>query len=250
MRYLIKFITSLKKNGLAKTIYLINKKFKYKKMLRANSLEDRFNLIYKENHWSSDESISGDGSEIAYTKNLRSWLIKKIIKLDIKKLVDAPCGDFNWMKLVTKEVDIDYIGVDIVQDIITTNNSQYQKSNINFEVGNICTDDLPACDLLMVRDCLFHLSFEDINKFLNNIINLDYKYLLTTTHLLNREYINKDIKSGDFRHICLFSEPFNFNRSDVIDKVNDFPDNHKLMPREMILLEKQNVPYSISNIKG
>ena len=248
MQNLKKLITSLKNNGLAETISLIFKKVKYKKMLKAESLEDRFNLIYQENHWSSAESISGDGSEIAYTKNLRSWLIKKINELDVKKLVDAPCGDFNWMKLVTQEVNIDYIGIDIVKDIIATNNNLYQNSNINFDVGNICKDALPACDLLMVRDCLFHLSFEDINKFLENISNLEYKYLLTTTHKLNEEYLNTDIKSGDFRHINLFNKPFNFSQSDVIDRVNDFPDNHKLLPREMILIEKQNVPSSIANL--
>ena len=137
MQNLKKLITSLKNNGLAETISLIVKKLKYKKMLKAESLEDRFNLIYQENHWSSNESISGDGSEIAYTKNLRSWLVKKINELDVKKLVDAPCGDFNWMKLVTQEVDIDYIGIDIVQDIIETNNKLYQNSNINFDIGNI-----------------------------------------------------------------------------------------------------------------
>ena len=68
------------------------------------------------------------------------------------------------MKLVAQEVDIDYIGIDIVQDIIEINNKLYQNSNINFDIGNICKDALPACDLLMVRDCLFHLSFEDINR--------------------------------------------------------------------------------------
>ena len=40
--------------------------------------------------------------------------------------------------------------------------------------------------------------------------------------MLDEEYLNKDIKSGDFRHINLFNKPFNFSQSDVIDRVNDF----------------------------
>jgi len=247
MQYFKKIINHLKNLGLVKLIALIVKKLKYKQMLKAESLEDRFNMIYEDNLWSSEESISGEGSEVAYTENLRHWLIKKIDELDIKKLVDAPCGDFNWMKHVTKEVDIEYLGIDIVQDIIVTNNSLYKNSNISFNVGNLCKDALPTCDLLMVRDCLFHLSFEDINNFLINISNLEYKYLFTTSHIFESSHINLDIISGDFRYIDLFKEPFNFRKADVIDRVDDVPENHSSRLREMVLIKKQNVPTSISN---
>ncbi len=247
MRALKKILSKIRNIGIVEAFYIVLKRIKYKKMLRANSIEERFNIIYRENHWSSEESISGDGSEIEYTHNLRKWLIKKIGELGIKKLVDAPCGDFNWMKLVVQEVDINYIGIDIVQDIITANNSLYKEANISFDVGNICEDTLPACDLLIVRDCLFHLSFEDIDKFLKNISNLEYKYLLTTNHILDKNYINVDIKSGDFRNINIYNKPFNFRNKDIIDRVDDFPENHTLTPREMILIEKQNVPPSISS---
>tara|TARA_B100000780_G_scaffold128730_1_gene90262 strand:+ start:4224 stop:4991 length:768 start_codon:yes stop_codon:yes gene_type:complete len=255
MNTLKNILSKITKIGFAKTFSLLVERIKLKKILKADSLEERFDMIYKENHWSSDESISGVGSEIAYTHNLRTWLIQKIGELDIKKLVDAPCGDFNWMQLVTKKVDVDYIGIDIVEEIINSNNSLYRNDNTEFHLGNICTDVLPACELLIVRDCLFHLSFNDINKFLNNISKLEYKYLLTTNHEFDSNYVNLDIASGDFRYIDLYNEPFNFGKSDIIDRVDDFPENHADFPenystnaREMILIEKQNVPTSISNL--
>lgn len=255
MRSLKNILSKIKKIGFAKTFSLLVERIKLKKILKADSLEERFDMIYKENHWSSEESISGVGSEIGYTHNLRTWLIQKIGELDIKKLVDAPCGDFNWMQLVTKKVDVDYIGIDIVEEIINSNNSLYRNDSTEFHLGNICTDVLPACELLIVRDCLFHLSFKDINKFLNNISKLEYKYLLTTNHEFDINYVNLDIASGDFRFIDLYNEPFGFKKSDVIDRVDDFPENHADFPenyttnaREMILIEKQNVPTSISNL--
>ena len=70
----------------------------------------------------------------------------------------------------------------------------------------------------MVRDCLFHLSYKDINKFLDNIAKVDYKYILTTTHILDEDFANKDIISGDYRMINLFSEPFNFKNETIIDE--------------------------------
>ena len=97
----------------------------------------------------------------------------------------------------------------------------------------------------MVRDCLFHLSYEDINHFFLNLARLDYKYLLTTTHLVEENFRNANITTGDFRIIDLFSDPFNFNRINVKDRVNDYPKDH-IIPREMILVEKKYVPKSIN----
>ena len=61
---------------------------------------------------------------------------------------------------------------------------------VSFQVGNICEDNLPTGDLLIVRDCLFHLSHSDINRFLINILNLDYKFLLTSSFEFNDDFEN------------------------------------------------------------
>ena len=87
-------------------------------MLRLKYPKDRFSKIYDDNIWGSDESRSGKGSELKSTINIRTFLIDFIIKNKIKLLVDAPCGDFNWMKYVTRAVDVKYIGIDIVEKMI------------------------------------------------------------------------------------------------------------------------------------
>lgn len=96
---------------------------------------------------------------------MRKWLVAIIPKYDVKRLVDAPCGDFNWMKLMLPQVDIEYFGFDIVDEIISSNDRNYGADKIQFAVADICKDDLPISDLLIVRDCLFHLSYEDIEQF-------------------------------------------------------------------------------------
>ena len=173
-------------------------------MLSKKNISDRFKLIYENNLWSSEESFSGGGSEVAFTQYLQEWLVKTIPKLNIKNFVDDPCGDYNWMKLVVPKLNVTYIGLDIVPSIIYKNCQLYGNDNVKFKVSNICEDKLPSCDLIMVRDCLFHLSYEDIEKFLNNLKSTDYKYLLTSTHIVNKDFENKDIITGDFRKIDLF----------------------------------------------
>ena len=253
-----RIIAKINKDGLLGLILaIILRPFTFKERIRQKekiadlnlitekaTLKERFNLIHANNYWESKESISGNGSEIHYTEKLRNWMINVLPEYQIKRLTDAPCGDFNWMKLVVSEIEIEYQGFDIVDSLIKNNNALYRSDKVQFDIANICEDKLPDCDLLMVRDCLFHLSYSDINKFLKNIANVNYKYLLTTTHMLDKKFVNKDIKSANFRLIDLFKEPFNFDSKKVINRVDDFPIEESVA-REMILICKPDVPKSI-----
>lgn len=237
---LSKILSFVKKISFKNIIY----KIKYKKMLNQEEVKDRFVTIYKQNLWRSQESKSGEGSEVKQAKNLSLWLIGNIKKLKIDTFVDAPCGDLNWMKKILNKLDLKYTGLDIVPQIIKKNKQNFTSKKIQFFVKDICNDKLPECDLLMVRDCLFHLSFLDIDKFLKNLNRTKYKYLLTTTHI-DANIINQDIVSGDFREFDLFKPPFNFKKKYVIDKINDFSSDYQHTRKIMILIKKKNVPKSI-----
>lgn len=211
-----------KSNGLLKSILkifstpirLVNKRIynnNKKKIFNKNTYNERFELIYKTNFWSSNESISGLGSEIKNTINIQNEIIKIINKYNIKTILDAPCGDFNWIKNILND-DLNYLGGDIVKDLIEKNLSEYKKDNINFKQLDIISDDLPDADLLICRDCLIHLSFKSINLFFKNIKKSNIKLLLLTSYKLkdpNKKIINLDIPDGEFREIDLTEPPFN-----------------------------------------
>lgn len=224
-------------------------KYPYKRLKMIsylnNDLDGIFKKIYDKNLWSSSESRSGSGSEKHYTQNLRSWLIENIPKYKIKNIVDSPCGDFNWMRYVLPYVSVNYLGLDIVEELVEINKKKYSSKNISFKKRNIIEESIPDCSLLIVRDCLFHFSYHDINRFLKNIKNTNYKYLLTTSHILGSDFENEDIKTGDYREIDLFKSPFNFRKDNVIEFINDYPEGYKI-PRHMILIKKKFVPKNIS----
>lgn len=169
--------------------------------------QERFETIYNENFWESNESSSGIGSEIKNTKEVLK-AIKLIIKqFKIKSIIDIPCGDFNWMSLLDM-VNIDYKGFDIVSSVIKENNKKYKKPNVNFYYSDIINSELAKGDLMFVRDCLVHFSFEDIKKSIFRIRHSKSTYLLSTS-FVNLEQ-NADIYTGDWRPINLEKEPFNF----------------------------------------
>jgi len=223
--------------------FLNQQRADYKKMLSKDSNKEKFSEIYSKNFWHSNESGSGMGSEIIYTETLRSWLIRAAPAYGVNKFVDAACGDFNWMKLVVPELDVEYYGFDIVDSVIEENIAKYSDDKVSFAVADICNDKLPDCDFLMIRDCLFHLSFSDINNFLLNLSRTNYRFLLTTTHSLEDTHVNQDIISGHFRHIDLFKTPFNFKENDIVEHCQDSITG--FTPREMILIAKENVPSSL-----
>lgn len=51
----------------------------------------------------NSESKSGGGSTISSTTTLRHFLPIFFQKYNIKTILDIPCGDYNWMKMVEKK---------------------------------------------------------------------------------------------------------------------------------------------------
>ncbi|MCL2844566.1 MAG: hypothetical protein FWE23_03820 [Chitinivibrionia bacterium] len=110
------------------------------------------------------------------------------------------------MKTINKD-GITYIGGDIVEKIVENNNELYGNESISFKVLDITEDDLPKVDMILCRDCLCHLSNENVLKALRNFKKSGAKYLLATSYPLTSQ--NWDINNGDFRPINLLIEPFN-----------------------------------------
>jgi hypothetical protein len=213
------------------------------KILEASSIEDRFTTIYADNYWGDKESVSGYGSTLRYTTQLRDKLPALFERFHINSIFDAPCGDFNWMPSVLVGRDLHYVGADIVKPLIEALNAKHQTARVSFEHLDLTADAFPAADLWICRDCLFHLSRADTERALKRFIESNIPYLLTTTHKNLGEYQNVDIKTGDFRFIDLFAAPYNFP-ADVLFRIDDY--HAPEQPREMCLWSRAQILNSLS----
>jgi hypothetical protein len=188
--------------------------------------KDVFSGIYDNFGFGSTESRSGPGSTLEETRLLRDR-IKDLIKVyDIKSVVDAPCGDFNWMKEIVFSFER-YMGGDIVEACIKENNERYSNSRIKFITLDLLKDEIPEGDLLIVRDIIGHFPIEDGKKIVDNILKSNCKYLLSTTWAkkiennwskcnpndVHRE--NEGAEYGRFYPVNLMAEPFNFPEAEV-----------------------------------
>lgn len=168
-------------------------------------MTDIFQNIFKNNSWGGRNSVSGRGSDLDQTEHIVRKIPVLLKNMGISTILDIPCGDFNWMQNIDLS-GIKYIGADIVEEIIKNDKKKYGKDNISFQCMNLVEDRLPQVDLILIRDCFVHMSYEDIFKSLNNVCNSMSKYLLTTSFTDRQN--NKDITTGEWRPLNLQITPF------------------------------------------
>jgi hypothetical protein len=196
--------------------------------------KEAFTQHYKENLFRGELSKSGPGSDPQNTYTIRTELIKLLTSLQVNVLLDAPCGDFYWMKDVLSYYPIhSYYGVDIVSELIENNNKAYQTPHVRFIVGDIVEELYPDyADMMLCRDCLVHLSFASIYKVLQNFAKSKIKYLVTTTFTrITRTNLNFEDGTNWFP-INLTKHPFNLTEPSILineqcvekDPENDYAD--------------------------
>jgi SAM-dependent methyltransferase len=171
------------------------------------TLAERFSAIYRNSVWLNDRpsgSRSGLGSELGNTDQVRRELPSLLRELGTQTLLDVGCGDFLWMKEMN--LACQYIGIDIVADVIAANRRLYVSETRIFQKLDATIDPLPRCNTVLCREVLFHLCFADIWKVLANIQRSQAVFLIATNDSGLR--YNADIVSGDYRPLNLHRAPF------------------------------------------
>jgi hypothetical protein len=200
------------------------------------SLAERFSAIYNNRIWLTGRktgALSGIGSEIENTVGIRRQLPELLASIRTQVLLDVGCGDLTWMK----EIDLPckYIGADVVPSVIAVNSAQYGSESRRFCMLDATRDSLPPADTVLCREVLFHLSFQDIWRLLENVRACGASLLIATNDSGLR--VNADIISGDSRTLNLQRYPFHFPQP-----VFSILDNSIAQDRVLSVWEVQSLP--------
>lgn len=174
---------------------------------------DRFREAYASRAWISSKgqlSLSGLGSEASAARPIVEGLPALLVRLGCETLLDVGCGDWNWMREV--RLPCDYVGIDIVPEMIEANR-RFERAGVEFKVGDAIEGPLPKADVVLCREVLFHLSFGDGMAALTNI-RAAGRWLLATSD--TAIWFNSDIATGDFRRINLQRAPYRLPRPSVV----------------------------------
>jgi SAM-dependent methyltransferase len=166
-----------------------------------------FTTIHRRNLFAGDESLSGKGASLVQTATIRHEIPRLLRALGARSLLDAPCGDFHWMRHVDLG-GLHYTGVDIVEALIADNRAHFAAAGREFLCRDLARDPLPAADVVLCRDCLVHLTFHEARRILLNFRHSGSRYLLATTfpdRSRNTDLVWREI----WRPLNLERPPFN-----------------------------------------
>ena len=188
--------------------------------MKSSTIARIFSRIYEDRLWSdiiTDKPIySGPGSHdpkivAPYVSAVRSFFESTFSRAP--NAVDLGCGDFNVGKQIRSVTDR-YIACDIVPRVIEYDRRTYFGEDVDFRVLDLISEELPAGDVVLVRQVLQHLKNHQISCFLPKLCK--YKWAIITEHLPCEDPFipNRDIETGDVRldvdsGVELTEAPFN-----------------------------------------
>ncbi len=162
------------------------------------------------------ETACGYGSTLAATERLRVSLPALLAVLEIRSLLDAPCGDLNWISR-TDLGRVTYIGVDASEQNLATGRQRAPK--MPTARLDVLFDPLPRMDAVLCRDFLQHLPDQMVQVALANIMASGARWLLATSHEADE---NEDIeRPGDFRPLNLKIAPHGLG--EPVEAIEDGP---------------------------
>ena len=202
-------------------------KFFQKNIFISNNFKRKiiFNLIFKSYHWrdyhktTNNESDSGLGSDLIVTKQLIKDLDIFFKNNQITSILDIACGDFFWMnKLINNNKHLNYLGLEIVENIVKNNNKIFSNQKVKFKCTDVINEELPQnYDFILVRDFLIHIKNTDIINLVHKIKKSNCKYFAINNFPNIKK--NDEIKGyGHHRYVNIEIPPFNLtNVFKVID---------------------------------
>ncbi len=176
------------------------------------------------------ETLCGRGSTLKVTKNLRTKLPKMLRLLKVSALLDAPCGDFNWLAQ-TDLSRVKYVGADLDEDNLKEARLRYDLTSslrprsVSFLHRDLLTDSLPRADAVMCHDFLQHLPHDMVRAVLQNFARSGARWFLATSHGNAK---NDDISlPGEFRPLNLTVPPLSLTQPAW--SIKDPPDSGRVL---------------------
>jgi hypothetical protein len=175
-----------------------------------------FNEVYESDHW---DGGSGVGSRDELNAEYRAVLQAVVESDDVKSVVDAGCGDWQFSRSVDWS-NVSYRGFDVVQAVVDANRKQFTRPGVQFDQLDFSTEQLPNADLLLCKDVLQHWPLDAVRRFLQTNLSR-FKYALITNDVASvhctPDRLNADIQFAEWRTLDLEKPPFGLRSRASVD---------------------------------
>lgn len=194
------------------------------------SLTERFTATYAANEWRYG---SGHGSLPINNVPYIEFISNFIVRNDIRTVVDLGCGDWQFSRFMDWS-KVKYAGFDLVEAVINENNNNFSSENVEFKLLRDLSS-IPSADLLICKDVMQHLPNRIVIDYIEFAFR-KFRYILITNDDLPEQWLNGDIRAGNFRPVRLDRHPFNYPAATVFGWNLFWTDGGKVAPRKIVQL--------------
>jgi hypothetical protein len=198
---------------------------------------ERFAIVYESGFWNlenaqkENDSKSGVGSSVEHALYVGRVIQQVVDGLEVSTMLDIGCGDLRWMRLVTFNKTLSYIGWDIVPALIRMHQQHDWADGAlgvdrTFEVRDVVLNLPPRVDLIIIKDVLEHLLLKDVMIALKNVWMSGSRYIMLRridnyAHAFAertgmKSQVNTDtsntayaLPGGGYRYLDFMAPPFN-----------------------------------------
>jgi SAM-dependent methyltransferase len=175
-------------------------------------MKNIFEHIYRNDLWHGG---SGPGSLPSVNRPYIRFLHSFLRHNRIASVVDLGCGDWQFSRHVNWG-DARYLGLDVVPHVLERNRGRYGSPTIEFRESPADANDVPAADLLLIKDVFQHVSNAKVRSYVE--VFPKFKYVLVTNCIQkSRHLMNTDIEDGGFRPVDLRLPPFSQPMASVLE---------------------------------
>ena len=221
-----------------------------------NDAASVFGRIWAQRLW-SQTIASGVGSDPAQAGPYLELLRRSLQEWNVRSVLDLGCGDWG----LASQIDwsgIDYLGVDVVVDLIEQLRDQHETDRVRFVARDAASDHAALLDgrsgrpfdLLLCKDVLQHWPNKAVGAFLGALPRLAKRALLVNdvVHDERRRWgirrraherkVNTDIELGDWRPVRVELPPFSLQSTRVADF--EFRDGRRRWIKEVRLWSSES----------
>ena len=174
-------------------------------------MSSRFEEIYASNEWGHG---SGEGSLPEHNQGYVKFLGHFLVRSGVKTVVEMGCGDWQFSRGI-RWGEARYQGFDVVPSVVASNQQRHAREGISFVLYSGEPAELPAADLLIVKDVLQHLNDATVQRTLAHFPR--FRQVLVTNCVNPRgPTVHRDIENGDFRYLDLRQPPFSLQATEVL----------------------------------
>jgi SAM-dependent methyltransferase len=198
-----------------------NRKVDRAKTAKAQDIvsnETIFTRHYETGEWSKGADgmgNSGTGSDPQNARMYIHFLQNYLLDRAIESVVDLGCGDWR----INRNIDwdgIQYLGIDVVESVIQENSREFSSENISFVKADGIDYTLPKADLLICKDVLQHLPFQDIQSIVKQFGQFKHCIIINDVDPAQLTCENVDMPRGYYRCLDLTKPPFSLSGRKVL----------------------------------